>query len=123
MSNRIWLGLSGNEQLLPEMGRRLNVEDFEIAKEERTASGRLVRDVIAVKKRFKIDYRFVTNAILEQLRQIYLSGIGKSLRLKIEREDSTIEECEIAFRPFSRSRYLVGKQWFWEGISIELEEI
>jgi len=48
--SRIWLGLPGNEQLLPAMGRKLSVEDFEITNENRTASGKLVRDVTAVKK-------------------------------------------------------------------------
>jgi len=121
--SRIWLGLPGNEQLLPAMGRKLSVEDFEITNENRTASGKLVRDVTAVKKRFKIDYSFVTNDILTQLRQLYELGINNNLNLKIEQEDSGIDEYEVVFRPFSRSRYLIGDKWFWEGISIELEEV
>lgn len=121
--SRIWLGLPGNEQLLPAMGRKLSVEDFEITNENRTASGKLVRDVTAVKKRFKIDYSFVTNDILTQLRQMYELGINNNLNLKIEQEDSSIDEYEVVFRPFSRSRYLIGNKWFWEGISIELEEV
>jgi hypothetical protein len=121
--SRIWLGLPGNEQLLPAMGRKLSVEDFEITNENRTASGKLVRDVTAVKKRFKIDYNFVTNDILTQLRQLYELGINNNLNLKIEQEDSSIDEYEVVFRPFSRSRYLIGNKWFWEGISIELEDV
>ncbi len=121
--SRIWLGPPGNEQLLPEMGRRLSEEDFEIRNEQRTASGRLIRDVIAVKKRFKLDYSFATNAILKQLKQIYQAGINGNLVLKIEQEDGSIEQYEVVSRPFSRSRYLVGDKWFWEGISIELEEV
>lgn len=121
--SRIWLGPLGNEQLLPAMGRKLSVEDFEITNENRTASGKLVRDVTAVKKRFKIDYSFVTNDILTQLRQLYELGINNNLNLKIEQEDSSIDEYEVVFRPFSRSRYLIGNKWFWEGISIELEEV
>ena len=121
--SRIWLGLPGNEQLLPAMGRKLSVEDFEILKEARTASGRLVREIIDVKRRFKLDYSFVTNAILEQLRQLYQLGIKNNLSLKIEQENGEIEQYEVVFRPFSRSRYLIGNKWFWEGISIELEEV
>lgn len=121
--SRIWLGLPGNEQLLPAMGRKLSVEDFEITNENRTASGKLVRDVTAVKKRFKINYNFVTNDILTQLRQLYELGINNNLNLKIEQEDSSIDEYEVVFRPFSRSRYLIGNKWFWEGISVELEEV
>jgi len=123
--NRIWLGLSGNEQLLSNVGRRLVEEDFEIAKEQRTASGKLVREIIVVKKRFKLNYSLTTNSTLEQLSQIYQLSINKNLKLKIEREDTedTVEEYEVVIRPFSRSRYLINNQWFWENISIELEEV
>jgi len=122
--SRIWLGLPGNEQLLPTMGRRFAEEDFEAkVSERRVASGRLVKEVSAVKKRFRLDYSFVTNEILKQLKQIYLSGVNNNLNLKVEQEDGSIEEYEVVFRPFSRSRYLVGDKWYWEGISIELEEV
>ena len=121
--SRIWLGTLGNEQLLSTMGRRFAIEDFEISKERRTASGRLVKEVIAVKKRFTLGYSFVTNAILKQLKELYQSGIHNQLNLKIEQEDGSIEEYEVVFRPFSRSRYLIGDKWYWEGISIELEEV
>jgi len=121
--SRIWLGLPENEQLLPNMGRRLTVEDLEILKEARTASGRLVREIITVKRQFKLDYSFVTNAILEQLRQLYQLGIKNNLSLKIEQENGEIEQYEVVFRPFSRSRYLAGSKWYWEGISVTLEEV
>ena len=122
--SRIWLGLPGNEQLLPTMGRQFAEEDFEAkVMERRVASGRLVKEVSAVKKRFRLDYSFVTNEILKQLKQIYLSGVNNNLNLKVEQEDGSIEEYEVVFRPFSRSRYLVGDKWYWEGISIELEEV
>jgi len=122
--SRIWLGTPGNEQLLPTMGRRFAEEDFEAkVMERRVASGRLVKEVSAVKKRFRLDYSFVTNAILEQLKELYQAGIRNNLNLKIEQEDGSIEEYEVVFRPFSRSRYLIGDTWYWEGISIELEEV
>ncbi len=121
--SRIWLGTPGNEQLLPTMGRQFAIEDFEISKEQRTASGRLVKEVIAAKKRFTLEYSFVTNAILKQLKELYQSGIRNNLNLKIEQEDGSIEEYEVVFRPFSRSRYLIGDKWYWEGIRIELEEV
>ena len=123
MNNRIWLGLPGDEQLLSEMGRKLSEEDIEIAKERRSASGKLTREITAVKKIFKLSYGFVTNAVLTQLRQLYQLGLSNNLSLKIEQEDNSIETYEVVFRPFSRSRYLIGNKWFWEGISIELEEV
>jgi len=122
--SRIWLGLPSNEQLLSAMGRQYSEEDFEAKViERRVASGRLVKEVSAVKKRFRLDYSFVTNEILKQLKQIYQSGVNNNLNLKVEQEDGSIEEYEVVFRPFSRLRHLIGSQWYWEGISIELEEV
>jgi len=123
MRNKIWLGLPGSEQLLPDMGRRFTEEDIEETRERRAANGKLKREVLYTKKLFKLNYNFVTNAILQQLKQLYQLGTSNKLSLKIEQEDGSIEEYEVVFRPFGRSRYLVGNQWFWEGISIELEEI
>lgn len=123
MNNRIWLGLPGDEQLLSEMGRKLSEEDIEIAKERRSASGKLTREITAVKKIFKLSYGFVTNAVLTQLRQLYQLGLSNNLSLKIEQEDNSIEAYEVVFRPFPRSRYLIGNKWFWEGITVELEEV
>ncbi len=115
--SRIWI----NDVELSPMGRSLTIEDIEISREDRTASGRLVSDVIAVKKKFTINYSFITNEILEQLSNLYNASGTKIL--KIEQENGSTQEYRVRFRPFSRSRYLIGKKWFWEGISLELEEI
>jgi len=124
MNNKIWLGPKGNEQLLPAMGRLpLYEEPVEYARENRTASGRLVREIEAVKMTFKISYDIVTNETLQLLKQLYLQGLQQNLNLKIEQEDGAIDEYEVVFRPFGRSRYLLGGKWFWKDISIELEEV
>jgi|GEM_PF-1553823 len=124
MNNKIWLGLPGNEQLLPATGRLpLYEEPVEYARENRTASKRLVREVEAVKMTFKISYEIVTNETLQLLKQLYLQGLQQNLNLKIEQEDGAIDEYEVVFRPFSRSRYLLGGKWYWQNITIELEEV
>ncbi len=124
MNNKIWLGPKGNEQLLPAMGRLpLYEEPVEYARENRTASGRLVREIEAVKMTFKISYDIVTNETLQLLKQLYLQGLQQNLNLKIEQEDGAIDEYEVVFRPFGRSRYLLGGKWYWQNITIELEEV
>ncbi len=115
--NRIWLDAT---ELSP-MNRSLTEHDIEIAIEERTASGKLVSDLIAIKKKFTLNYSLVTNEILEQLAWLY--RLGGIRILKVERENKTIDQYKVKFRPFARSRYLIGGNWFWENISIELEEI
>ena len=57
---RIWVD---NIELSP-MGRKLVERDIEISREARTASGKLVSDVIAIKKRFTLNYSVITNLSL-----------------------------------------------------------
>lgn len=117
MNSRIWI----NETLLSPMSRGITVKDVEIVKEARTASGKLVTDVVAVKKKFVLTYKFVTHGILQTLANLY--STSKIATLKIEQPEGTIEVYSVRFRPFSRARYLIGNEWYWEGISIELEEV
>lgn len=121
MKGRIWLGVQGNEQLLSAESRVFDEEDIEIAREGRTASGRLVRDITAVKKKFTLTYEIVTGTTLAQLKAIYLSG--NTLQLKVEQQDTTIKEYKVVFRPFSRRRHLAAGNWLWSDITLELEEI
>lgn len=107
--------------LMSNMGRQFSEEDIEISKEERTASGRLVADVTAVKKIFTLDYNDVTDDILTALKTVY--AIGGALSIKVEREDGTIDTYSVRMRPFGRKRVLMATQWLWGGISIKLEEI
>lgn len=115
--SRIWIDTT---ELSP-MSRRLSEHDIEIAVEARTASGKLASDLIAVKKLFILSYSFITNEILGQLAGLY--RLGGARILKIEREDKTIDQYQVKFRPFSRDRYLTGGKWYWENITIELEEV
>lgn len=118
---RIWLGRTGSEQLLPEIDRKFSEGDFEITREGRTASGKLVVDVIAVKKKFTINYSTVTNSALETLNSLYY--LGGILNLKIEQKDGLVKEYSVKFRPFSRSRMLLASEWLWDDITVELEEV
>lgn len=118
---RIWLGNEGAEVLLSNIGRSFTEEDIEITRENTTASGKLVIDVIRVKKRFIIEYSRTTNEVMETLKSIY--EIGGILSLKVERYDGTVDTYKVKMRPFSRRRIIMATKWFWENISIELEEV
>lgn len=119
--SKIWLGRQGYEEELSPMGRKLTEADFEITREGRTTSGKLVIDVIATKKKFTLNYSTITGTVLAQLASLY--ELGGILNLKIEQQDASINEYQVKFRPFSRARYLVGNEWFWENITLELEEV
>ena len=46
-----------NDQTIPTPKQNVAIDYIEISKSERTASGRLVKDIIALKKQFSISYR------------------------------------------------------------------
>jgi hypothetical protein len=120
MTGRIWLGPAGGETLLSAMGRKLTEEDIEIVREGRTASGKYVSDLIAVKKKFSLEYSIVTDAILIVLKDLY--ELGTLLSLKIEDSNLSVRTYTVRFKPFSRARYMLPGGWLWEGIKLELEE-
>lgn len=120
----IWLGITGNMRLLPAESRTFTEQDIEPRSiEQRTASGRLVRDVGALKKSFTLSYDIVTNQALQMLRQLYMTNLSQSLVLQIERETGVFDSYFVVFRPFSRQRFIVGNTWYWTDITVELEEV
>lgn len=120
MSARIWLGTSGSETLLIPSGRKLTENDIEITRQGRTASAKLVKDVIATKKHFSLQYEQTTNAVMEQLETAY--AIGTTLNLQIERKDATVDDYAVLMGPIQRGRINAIGPWL-VGVSVELEEV
>lgn len=121
MSARIWLGPITSEVLLESAGRVFTEEDIEINREGRVANGDLVMDTIAVKKRVSMEYVALTQATLDTLLTEY--NRGEILNLKVERQDTSVDEYLVKFRPFSRVRLLAMDLWLWEGVTFILEEV
>lgn len=121
MSARIWLGLPGEEKLLPAENRTFREREVEDTREAHTASGKLIIDVVTVKKVFTLTYETITGSDLEVLNEII--NLSAFLSLLIEREDGAIDTYTVKARPFSRTRYLAsGLSWLWSDLSITLEE-
>ncbi|MBU9711058.1 hypothetical protein [Evansella tamaricis] len=117
----IKLGRKNQEEELNKGIITLGEEDIEISREDRTASGRLVRDIIAIKKRFSLSYGVLEGEDLEQLSRLY--NLQVPLNLIIERESGSNDSYEVVFRPFARSNFLRTGEWYWRGISVTLEEV
>src|SRR5690606_16043654 len=117
----IWLGREGVEEKLLRGGVTLTESEIEITREDRTASGKMVFDIITVKKLFTISYNIIRRKQLEQLERLY--NLQEVLSLKIERENGDIDQYDVRFRPFERSVYKRPKQWLYRDITVELEEI
>lgn len=118
---RFWLGLTGSETLFETGWQSFTEEDFEITREGRVANGDLVMDVIATKKRFTFTYEALSQATLDAILTEYNRGV--ILNLKVERDDLSVDEYSVKFRPFSRVRMLAMDQWLWQGVTFLLEEV
>jgi len=67
----IYLGPAGIEQLVSPFGRKLHIGDIQIAREDRTASGRLVRDITATKKKITLAYETIDGDALAMFLALY----------------------------------------------------
>jgi len=119
VGGRIWIGQSGSEVLF-ETGFTLSETEEEHRREGRVASGKLAIDVIATKKHFTVSYPVITQAELDLLLTEY--NRQEILVLKVERDDLSVDEYNVKFRPISRTRLRAMGTWLHRGVSFTLDE-
>ena len=119
-SGDILLGLPGQEQLLTRIGRTYSEGRNEIARQDRTASGRAVKDIVAVKKTFKLAYEMIDGDNLRILEAI--AALNTELSLISHYEDGPVTYA-VLLKPFDRQRVLSTGTGLWSGVTLEAEEI
>jgi hypothetical protein len=111
------LGLVGNEQVLP-VPKTFRIEPQQITRDGRTASGRLVKDVIAVKNRFVLAYTGLTAAQAEILRTEYARNQFLSFKYPDRGQERT---ATVWFSELPRElRYQLLSHW--NNVTITLDE-
>lgn len=118
--NDICLGVAGAEILLTPIGRQYTEKIIELSRQDRTTSGRLVRDVYAVKKNFAISYSLITGTDLASLVALYNLQTTLSLIVSYERET---KKYSVLMDPFDRTRVLAVGEGLWGNVNVTLEEI
>jgi hypothetical protein len=119
-SGDILLGPAGQEQLLTRFGRKFSEGEIEFAKSERTASARLVKDIIAIKKKFRIEYSEIDGDDLRAVLILYNLQTELSLIVHYEYVSATYV---VRMSPFDRSRVISLGQGLWSNVTIEMEEV
>lgn len=120
--NDIYLGLiSGIEYLLPMGGRTFREGFIELSRSDRTASGRGVKDIIALKKKFTCNYEMITENDLQQILTLYL--LETELQLTIRRFDDTVDKYTILLLPFDYERILITNGGLWGNVLLEMEQV
>jgi hypothetical protein len=119
---RLWLGVSGAEILLDPYGRSFFEKDIAIKREGRTASGKLVADVVATKKAFSVAWEKMPESTMDELLALY--ALGEDLSFLVERADTTIDSFTVRFQPFGRKRFLSRAEYaLWDGEAVVLDEV
>lgn len=111
------LKLNGTEIPTPE--NDIQIEEIEIAREERMASGKLVKEIIATKLRFTLQYK----GLLPNDALIFINAYRNGEPVTFEYEDVTgTHSVEVYIQSLPRSIYN-PKPEYTKDITITLEEV
>ena len=121
LSNDLYLGEIGIENLLPMEGRTFTEGYNEIAREERTASGRLVKEITARKKRFIVEYSLIDDNELQTILSLY--ELDTELEFTVRRIDETVDKYIVLLMPFDQSRILSVGDGLWGDVALEMNEV
>lgn len=114
----IYLGTSGHEILLTPFGRTSTIEIIELSRQERTSSGRLVKDITAIKHKFTIKYSLIDESELNKILALY--NVLDALSLIYFTETGTYT---VLMDPFDRSNVLLSNEGLYSGVSFVLNEV
>jgi hypothetical protein len=110
---------------LPAFGRKLKIEDIQQVREERTASGKLVRDVISTKKKITLNYTEMSGIDLAYFLAYY--EYFDELRLQIYYLDDFYNEYTVLMDPIERERILLADlaelSELWGNITVVFHEV
>lgn len=109
--------LDGKE--IPKPRENVGVDYIEIARTERTISGRLVKDIIAVKRKFSISYQGLKPE--EALIFIDIYNSGRAVEFEFE-DVQGIEKTTVYITSLPREIF-IHKPQYTKNIMIGLEEV
>lgn len=120
MANDYYLGELGSEEMLSNVDREVEEEPLPIQKETRLASGKLVRDVVTIKRTFSFawerlpgqDSDVVDGGLgRDSLRDMY--NEGGSYNLMVPLETGGYDDVTVLFDKYSEKRDRVGSYYLW----------
>jgi hypothetical protein len=111
--------------LLPAFGRKLSIEKNQQVREERTASGKLVRDIISTKSKITLTYSEMDGDDLDEFDRFY--NIQSELILWIFYDDGLYTEYTVLMNPIDRERILLknvaSAGELWGSVSVVFNEV
>jgi len=124
----IYLGIDSDEDLISTHAKEVTREFEEIGRTGRTASGRLVKDIVSRKYKFSILYEYINQAVFDVIMEKYGFNEGLNLRMYISESDFFTNfdgNCPIVrILPFATTDFITGRSTkLYRGSSIIFEEV
>lgn len=122
---RVYLGDVGTataaKTLMPMTGGFLNIEKVPIERRGRLASGKLVVDVVAVKRRFVFSFDKIKAEDFEVWDAQYRTN--QLRELEIEERNGTFTKATVDFgADYGAQRFRTVKPWLYAGVQFTLDE-
>lgn len=117
----LYLGTStATLQLLTAFDRTYKVSNMEQSRKGRTASGRLVKDIISVKKQFSIAYKLIDDSELQKYIDLYAEDSSLVFR---DVNDSGYTDYTVLMDPIDYERIIASADGLWGNVQITLSEV
>ena len=113
----------GNKTQMPMESGYLQREKFNIERRARMASGRLVTDIVAVKRRFIFIFPYMLADDFDIWDAQYMPD--RFREIEIEKQDETYEKVAVEFGPnYGAQRYMTRRnKWVYSGVQFAFEEV
>lgn len=118
----IFLGLPGQEILLPAYGgRKIAPKYTEIRKEQVAIDGTICSDFAGRRPAWTISYQELFGPDMEALLDLY--ELNQNLNLIIVDRHGVAKEYEVILRPPAMTRETIRDNWEWSGVTLEVEAV
>ena len=118
----LYLGIdTDNLELLTAFSREFSIKNKLLSRDERTASGRLVRDIIAKKKEFNLSYEIIDGDELQTILDQF--DEDDELVFRVYTGDSTYDDYTVLMEPVDYDRVLMFDNGLWGNVDLTLLEV
>jgi hypothetical protein len=97
-----------------------NIERYDITKAERLASGKMVMDLIAKKKKFIFNYNVLSGKALQAL--LDLIDTDKMFHEFTYEENGVLKTTTVYSSPIKYQKFRTSMGWYWKNVSFSLIE-
>jgi predicted nucleotidyltransferase len=117
----MYLGVLGAEILLPESNRKVIPQIVESSKNQRTASAKLVQDIIRIYTNYQITHNELIGPEYDILLSLY--DLNQNLNLIVYDRAGVATAATVKMHPVQYSGKSTAGDWLYFGVSYLLEAI